>query len=128
VVLDSSAIIALLFAEPEATAIAVKLRTATDISVSAAILLEIHIVLLNNGDQDPHQTISSFLTLHGVQVVPFSYQHYSGAANAYANFGKRRHKAGLNYGDCMTYATAKLAGELLLFVGNDFGQTDIGAA
>jgi ribonuclease VapC len=64
----------------------------------------------------------------GVVVIPFDEQHADAAGDASVRFGKGRHPAKLNYGDCMTYATARLADGPLLFIGNDFAQTDIQAA
>jgi ribonuclease VapC len=63
-----------------------------------------------------------------VLVIPFGEPHWSAAATAFIRFGKGRHPAALNYGDCMTYATARVAERPLLYVGNDFAQTDIEAA
>lgn len=60
--------------------------------------------------------------------MPFGEAHWREAVEAYRRFGKGRHPAGLNFGDCLTYATAKLAGEPLLFVGEDFPATDLEAA
>ena len=72
--------------------------------------------------------VSRFLEQREVVVVPFGASHWSIAAEAFIRYGKGRHPAALNYGDCMTYATAKVAGAPLLFVGDDFAQTDIAAA
>ena len=61
----------------------------------------------------------------GIVDVPFGELHWRAAVEAYSRFGKGRHKAGLNFGDCITYATARLADQPLLFVGEDFSQTDL---
>jgi ribonuclease VapC len=61
-------------------------------------------------------------------VVPFGADHVKAAVSAFERFGRGRHKAALNFGDCMAYATAAVAGDTLLFVGNDFSKTDIGRA
>ncbi len=71
--------------------------------------------------------VNDFLAEAGVEVVPFTRDHASAAFGAYLRYGKGRHAAGLNFGDCFSYAAAKLAGEPLLFVGNDFGLTDVAA-
>jgi ribonuclease VapC len=63
-----------------------------------------------------------------IVVVPFDMAHWEAAAQAFIRYGKGRHPAALNYGDCMTYATAQLAERPLLYIGNDFAQTDIEAA
>ena len=61
-------------------------------------------------------------------VVPFGPQHWAAAVDAYTRFGKGRHPAGLNFGDCLTYAIARGANQPLLFVGNDFSKTDLRTA
>ena len=64
----------------------------------------------------------------GLEIVAFSEQHAATALEAWQRYGKGNHSARLNLGDCMSYATAKLAGEPLLYVGDDFAQTDIESA
>ncbi|MCP4422537.1 MAG: type II toxin-antitoxin system VapC family toxin, partial [Chloroflexi bacterium] len=66
-----------------------------------------------------------FLKETNMIVIPFTEAHYETAVSAWLKFGKGRHAAKLNFGDCMTYATAKLAGMPLLFIGDDFSQTDL---
>lgn len=72
--------------------------------------------------------VSNFILDFGVVVVPFDEPHADVAAEAFLGFGKGRHRARLNYGDCMTYATARVAERPLLYLGDDFAQTDIQAA
>ena len=60
-----------------------------------------------------------------VEIVPFEPEHYQAAADAFERYGKGRHKAALNFGDCLTYAVAHVAGMPLLFTGQDFSQTDL---
>jgi ribonuclease VapC len=72
--------------------------------------------------------LSEFLRENGVESIPFDDRHADVAAVAFARFGKGRHPARLNYGDCMTYATARLAEMPLLFTGRDFSRTDLRAA
>jgi len=64
-------------------------------------------------------------TLAETAVVPFGESHYGAAVDAWLRYGKGRHPAALNFGDCLSYAVARLAQEPLLFVGDDFAQTDI---
>lgn len=64
----------------------------------------------------------------GITAVPFGEAEWQAALQAYARFGRGRHKAALNFGDCLAYATAAVAGDTLLFVGDDFPRTDIPAA
>ncbi len=72
--------------------------------------------------------LSRFIEENSVISIPFDDRHWSIATNAYIRYGKGRHPARLNYGDCMTYATAKVADAPLLFIGNDFAKTDVAAA
>ena len=72
--------------------------------------------------------LSEFLQEFEVSLVPFGEDHWREAASAFKRFGKGRHPASLNLGDCMAYATAKVAGLPLLFVGNDFPKTDLDLA
>ncbi len=69
--------------------------------------------------------LSRFLQEAGLTVIPFAEDHWRMAVEAYARFGKRRHAAGLNFGDCLSYAVARLSGQPLLFVGDDFSKTDL---
>jgi ribonuclease VapC len=72
--------------------------------------------------------VKEFLDEWRVQVLPFGRHHWRVAGEAFRRFGKGRHPASLNYGDCMTYASARLAEMPLLFTGNDFARTDIAPA
>jgi ribonuclease VapC len=72
--------------------------------------------------------LARFLQEAGLTVIPFGEEHWRAAVEAYAKFGKGRHPAGLNFGDCLTYAVARLAGQRLLFVGTDFSKTDLPSA
>jgi ribonuclease VapC len=63
-----------------------------------------------------------------LSIIPFSEEHWRAAVDPYTRFGKGRHAAGLNFGDCLTYAVARLAGQPLLFVGDDFSKTDLSSA
>jgi len=64
----------------------------------------------------------------GAEIVPFTEEHYDAAVSAFLRYGKGRHPAGLNFGDCMSYAFARVSGLPLLYVGTDFSKTDITAA
>jgi ribonuclease VapC len=72
--------------------------------------------------------LASFLQEFEISILPFGVFHWEEASEAFRRFGKGRHPAALNFGDCLTYATAKLAGRPLLFIGNDFSQTDLDLA
>ncbi len=127
-VLDSSAIIAILLDEPEAHRLAAKITGADTLAVSAATLLETAIVLESRLGELARPALDAFVRDLNCTVLSFTEAHYVEARTAYSRFGKGRHRAALNFGDCMTYATAKMEKEPLLFVGADFGQTDVLAA
>jgi ribonuclease VapC len=116
VIVDSSAIVAIVLREPGWEALVVKLGAATTCGVGAPTLAEAGGVL------------SRLLQEAGLTVVPFTEDHWPIAVDAYARFGKGRHAAGLNFGDCLTYAVARLAERPLLFLGGDFAKTDLPAA
>jgi ribonuclease VapC len=75
--------------------------------------------------KDARLLLGSFLQESKMAVIPFGDEHWKSALDAYARFGKGRHPAGLNFGDCMTYATASLARQPLLCVGEDLPKTDL---
>lgn len=125
-ILDTSAILAILLKEPGFEELLPKLDLAPHRGVGSPTLLEAAMVLSSKaGGQPPVTVLSGFLTQFEVATVPFGELHWQVAADAFQRFGKGRHPAALNYGDCFSYATARLAGEPLLCVGNDFPQTDL---
>jgi ribonuclease VapC len=75
--------------------------------------------------RDPRPQLSRFLREMEVEVIPFTAEHYEVAVDAFERFGKGRHPAALNFGDCLTYAVARLSGLPLLFTGEDFARTDL---
>ena len=125
-IVDSSALIALLIREPGWERIAEALTCRPNPAIGAPTLTETAIVLLAKGA--PPSLLPALLRRTGIEVVAFTERHADLAADAYARYGRGRHPASLNYGDCMTYAVARLATAPLLFVGNDFSQTDLEAA
>ena len=127
-VLDSSAIVALMIDEPEAPRVQKSIERAATVLVGAPTVLESTMVLsrfLGLGSRD---AVEDLLKAAEAQIVPFGSDHAATAHEAFLKYGKGRHPAALNYGDCMAYAIAKIAGHALLFVGADFSQTDIAAA
>ena len=78
--------------------------------------------------RDPRDLIVRLLDEFGIEEVPFGDRHWKEAVDAYLRFGKGRHQAQLNFGDCLTYSVARLAGEPLLSTGNDFAETDLSLA
>lgn len=127
-IVDTSAIIALMRGEPAAPLIADILFGAEPCRMSAGTALELGIVVDNAGDAVLTGALEALLRDAGVVVEPVTAQHVIVARQAYRDFGKGRHRAGLNFGDCFAYALAKTTGEPLLFVGNDFALTDLDSA
>jgi len=128
VIVDSSAVVAVLKREPLQEEMATKLANADVVAIGAPTLFETDMVTIGALGKRGRAVIAQFLESFEVEVIPFGDNHWQVAAEAFMRFGKGRDPAGLNYGDCMTYATAKVAGEPLLYIGNDFAQTDIEAA
>jgi ribonuclease VapC len=132
VILDTSAIIAILLNEPENEKLLDKMERVDLRAVSPPILVEAAVVLnhrLRKSDPaDPKELLSGFLQTFNVNTVPFVDDHWREAAQAFRRFGKGRHPAKLNLGDCMSYATAKVAGLPLLCLGDDFSKTDLDLA
>ncbi len=124
-ILDTSAIVAILMEETSAEELLSKLQNPGPVQVGAPTLLETTMVLAGRLKKDPAPYLERFLRELKAIVLPFEDAHRLEAANAFLRFGKGRHPAKLNFGDCMSYATAKIAGRPLLCVGKDFSKTDI---
>lgn len=84
-------------------------------------------VLSSRLGKDPRPVLNDFLREMNVEVVPFTAEHYEVAVDAFERFGKGRHPAALNFGDCLTYAVARLSGLPLLYIGRDFALTELAA-
>jgi len=128
IVVDTSALIAILDREPDAALYAEAVAEADSPLISAATLLELHIVMLNRHGGRAGQIVDRLIQDAGFQIEHFTAQHLELAREAYARYGKGRNSAGLNYGDCFSYALAKATGLPLLFKGSDFSKTDLVAA
>ena len=124
-IVDTSAVMAIFFQEPGYEEITRKLIQANDAGIGTPTLVECGIVLTARMGRDSRGMLSRFLEEIGIITIPFTEPHYRAAVNAWIKYGKGRHRAMLNPGDCLTYATAKLAGMPLLCVGNDFIHTDL---
>ncbi len=124
-IVDSSVIVAIVTQERGVELIVEKLRKAEVRAVGAATLAEAGIVLQARLALDPQVIIDRFLRDFDIAVVAFGDEHWREAVDAYRRFGRGRHAAALNFGDCLSYATARLAGEPLLVVGADFARTDL---
>ena len=127
-VIDSSAFIAILMGEPEGGAFIAAITADRTRLASAATMLETSMVLLSRKGEPGLSEFKAFVASAAVRVSGFVPEHVDVAVGAFRRFGKGRHPAGLNFGDCFSYALAKAAGEPLLFKGDDFSQTDIGRA
>ncbi len=124
-ILDSSAIIGVMVGEPGHERIQERMAAASILAVGAATMVEVAIVLSNKLGRDPRPQLSRFLREMEVEVIAFTAEHYEVAVDAFERFGKGRHPAALNFGDCLTYSVARLSGMPLLFTGEDFAQTDL---
>jgi ribonuclease VapC len=124
-ILDSSAIVAVFLREPGFEAIVEKMAGAANVGIGSPTAAETAIVVGARLGHDGQSLVNRFLKERDITVVTLGEEHWRAAANAYARFGRGRHPAALNFGDCLAYAVAKLAGEPLLAVGRDFPQTDI---
>ena len=127
-ILDSSAVVAMILGEPGSESLAEAMDEAPLVAIGASTLLETAIVLVNRIGLAGRALLSNFLEGGQIVVTQFDERHWLVANEAFLRYGKGRHPAGLNYGDCMSYATARVAGLPLLFVGNDFGLTDVTSA
>jgi ribonuclease VapC len=129
VIVDSSALLAILFAEPDAPAFAKALEEAPVRRISAANWLETAVRIDRFGSALASGAFDDLVREAGLTVEPVTEEQARIARTAYRAFGKGSgHEAGLNFGDCFAYALAKLSGEPLLFKGDDFARTDVRSA
>ncbi len=127
-ILDTSAILAILFREPDRGDLLRKIGAAQTVAVGAPTLAECAIVLAARmGDVGPRH-LGRLVDRGGVVVIPFDGVHWQVASDAWLRYGRGRHPARLNLGDCLAYATARVAGQPLLCKGEDFPQTDLALA
>jgi ribonuclease VapC len=125
IVVDTSALIAILDKEPDAALYAEAIAEADTPLISAATLLELHIVMLNRHGPRVAQIVDRLIQDAAFQIENFTAQHVELAREAYVRYGKGKNAAGLNYGDCFSYALAKATALPLLFKGQDFSKTDL---
>jgi ribonuclease VapC len=124
-VIDTSAIVAILFGEPEAATFAESIEQDPTRLMSAASVLEAAIVVESELGDAGARELDLLLYKAEITITPFSPEHLAAARHAFRIFGKGRHTAALNFGDCFSYALSKTTGEPLLFKGQDFSRTDI---
>ncbi|HLI63697.1 MAG TPA: type II toxin-antitoxin system VapC family toxin [Terriglobales bacterium] len=124
-VIDSSALVAIFLAEPERS-VYLELIEKTEVRlISAVNVFETGMVLEARRGEAIGREFDLFVTRANLQIVPFDADQVVIARQAFRRFGKGRHRAALSFGDCFSYALAKLSGEPLLAKGNNFAQTDI---
>ena len=124
-VIDTSAIVAVLADEPERHEINTLIAKAGKRLISAGTYLETTIVIRARFGADGQRNLRQFVSTAGLKIVPFDADQAGIAAEAYDRYGKGRHPAGMNFGDCFAYALSRATGEPLLFKGGDFMKTDV---
>lgn len=124
-VLDTSALLAILLSEPESPAFRTAIEAEPVRLVSAATFLEAAIVIETRFGEAGGRELDLLLHTAGCEVVPVDAAQAGIARAAFRRYGKGRHPAGLNFGDCFSYALSMASGEPLLYKGDDFGRTDL---
>jgi ribonuclease VapC len=127
-IVDASALLAMIFREEGWEALVERMLEEPVVAAGAPTLAEAAIVLAARLGDASRGLVERVLDEIAIQEIPFGELHWREAAEAYRRFGKGRHAAGLNFGDCLTYAVAQLSGEPLLFTGQDFAKTDVEVA
>lgn len=124
-VIDTSAVVAILLGEPEAEPFALAIAGDPGRFISAFTALEAGIVIEAKKGEHAGRELDLLLHRAKIEIVPVTAEQFEIARSAWRKYGKGRHPAGLNIGDCCSYALAKCSGEPLLFKGDDFSQTDV---
>lgn len=122
---DTSALLAIIFEEPEAPGFSHAISTADVTRISVVSHLELTIVLERRGDRNVTRRTETFLRGLNIVEEPVTLEQGLIARTAFYDYGKGRHSASLNFGDCFAYALSKAMNEPLLFKGNDFAKTDV---
>ncbi len=125
-VLDTSAILAILFDEPERRSFTERIEAAERRLLSAANFVEASMILESRHGAEGVRSLDRLIAVAHVEIAAVDSTQAIAARDAFRQFGKGRHAAGLNFGDCFAYALAKCFSEPLLFKGSDFSQTDVG--
>lgn len=124
-IIDTSAVVAALFAESDHDRVVKALLDGGPAAAGSPTVFEAELVICGQRGAMGRETVRGFLDEFDIDEIPFDPEHRREASSAFLRFGKGRHPAGLNFGDCMTYAIAKLAEQPLLCVGEDFAKTDL---
>ena len=128
-IVDASALVAIVFQEPESDRFAERIATAVRARIAAPTLLEAAIVVERSERPQEWRALDRLVAALGLDVEPFTNDHTEIARDAYRRYGKGQgHPAQLDFGDCISYALAKATGEPLLYKGDDFAHTDIRSA
>lgn len=127
-IIDTSALVGILDQEPEAERLAHAIATASERMLSAANLVETGIVMQVRRGDEAVRDFDLLLAKLKIEIIAVSAKQANLARKAFQRFGRGRHPARLNFGDCFAYALAKDSGAPLLFKGEDFPQTDIAVA
>lgn len=127
-VIDTSALIAILQRQPERRVFLEILEDANLLRMSAATFVEVSIVFEARHGAEGLRDLDQLLSRAGVEIIPVDLEQAQAARIAFSRFGKGLHRAALNYGDCFSYALAAVSGEPLLCKGNDFVHTDVAIA
>jgi ribonuclease VapC len=125
VIVDTSALLAVLLEEPEADVFTDKILQSEGCMISAVSFVEASVIAETNGGDGGVRQLDSYLRVARISIAPVTEEIAFVARQAYSDFGKGRHPAGFNLGDCFSYALAKVAREPLLFKGTDFRKMDI---
>ena len=126
-IVDTSAVLAILFNEEDAETYARAISEAESRRMSAVSFVEAAIVVEAQTKERGSRQFDAFIRRAGIVIEPVTEEQAHAARQAYTDFGKAHHAAGLNFGDCFAYALAKITGEPLLFKGQDFRKTDLEA-
>ena len=124
-VIDTSALLAILQDEPERRRFNESIEAADSRVMSVATFVEISIVLESRHGAEGLRDLDQFVDRAGIELAPVDVEQANVARAAFSRFGKGRHPAALNHGDCFSYALARVLGEPLLFKGDDFSKTDV---
>jgi len=125
VIVDSSALLAVIFGEPDFEVFVETLTETEACKISAANFVEVMMVSERRGSDKAVRQTERLIRDGNIAIVPVTAEHAFLAVRGFSTYGKGRHAAGLNFGDCFSYALAKAMDEPLLFKGDDFRKTDI---
>ncbi len=124
-VVGSSAVLAILQDEPERRSFNESIEAADSRRMSVASIVEVSIVIESRYGTEGLRDLDLWIDRAGIELIPVDVEQAKMACYGFSRFGKGRHPAGLNYGDCFAYALARVLGEPLLFKGEDFSKTDV---